>query len=83
MKKETKEEIERLLALKSATMEDKQSASNIYTTYVSEYNRFCLTCPASVRILFNQLRVWWNKNDVHYTFITTLKQKQKERNENR
>tara|TARA_R110000850_G_scaffold53256_4_gene127870 strand:- start:3068 stop:3286 length:219 start_codon:yes stop_codon:yes gene_type:complete len=72
MTKVEKVNIERLITLKNVNMEDKKQALEIYIKYISKYNKFCLTCPSSVRILFHQLRFWWNKQKQNYTFIKEL-----------
>lgn len=74
MTKKEKEEIEYLVNLKAADMPEKQAVLNYIRKYINEGARFCLTCPASVRLMFSQLRDWWNKQNTNlYQFIKTKK----------
>lgn len=73
MLKSEKLEIERLLTLESATMEDKRSAVKLYVKYIYQYNGICITCPGSVRHMFKRIRYWWDKqNKKNYTFIKKI-----------
>lgn len=74
MKLIEKNEIDRLLKLKSVSMKDKQSAHTLYRKYVSTKDIFCLSCKESVRQLFNKLTVWWTPL-TNYKIIKELNKK--------
>ena len=61
MTEEDKIELERIIKLTLATNTDKNSAYRLYRTYIGQKN-FCLSCPGSVRDLFNIIKKWYIKN---------------------
>lgn len=71
MKKDEKEELDRLTSIIKATPSDKKSALKLFNKYVDNKSKFCLTCSGSVRILFKQLRTWWRQKK-QYQFIKPL-----------
>ena len=73
MTKEHKEEIERLITLKSANHGDKDSCERMINVYINPGYKFCKTCDPAVRSAFNLLRTWWNGKDKNtYTFIAPI-----------
>lgn len=73
MIKSEKESIERLVTLRVLTPQDKRDVLALFRKYINQNAVFCLKCDASVRIMFNQFKVWWNnKKNIHYTFIKAL-----------
>jgi hypothetical protein len=59
--KKDREEIVRLLSLKSADMGDKDSAFRMILKYVNEGMSYCMSCPDSVRSMFDRLRYWYTE----------------------
>lgn len=56
LSQEDKQEFERLLSLKKAQMQDKQSALKLLHKYDNDGLRYCMMCQASVRQMFKRLR---------------------------
>lgn len=72
MTKEDKDEIERLLALKTAAYGDKTSAQRLVQRYINPGAKYCMTCDPQIRQMFNTLRNWWSsQNKEAWTFIKT------------
>lgn len=70
MTKIDRDEIERLLSLKTADMRDKHSAEDLIRKYINPGAHYCMTCDPSVRQMFRVLRNWWNEqNKSSYQFI--------------
>jgi hypothetical protein len=70
MKKQERDDIERLCNLKIADMGDKELTLHYLRKFVNPSANFCLMCGGSVKIMFNQLRNWWNRqNKENYRFI--------------
>ena len=73
MTKLERDDIERLCNLKSADMADKELALHYFKKYVDKNALFCLVCASAVKIMFNRLRVWWNRqNKDNYRFIKDI-----------
>jgi len=69
---EDKNEIERLLRIKTAHMGDKDSCQRLIIAYINPGYKFCKTCDPAIRAAFNLLRNWWAKqNHNAFTFIQT------------
>ena len=75
MTKKEKIEVERLIALKTVSSEDKRSAYLLYKKYIEREALFCLNCDASVRQMFIRLSSWYKSKTVAYTFIREVKPK--------
>ena len=60
--KQDKLEIERLLALKTASMVDKHSAQEMVRRYMDNGAKYCMTCDPSIQAMFKRLRHWYNLN---------------------
>jgi uncharacterized protein involved in tolerance to divalent cations len=72
MKKAEKEEIERLVNLTNADMNDKHKAQEFVRLYINKGFKACMTCDPSVRSMFKILRKWWSEqNKEAYQFIKT------------
>ena len=72
MTKIEKETIDRLTKLTSASMSDKKLALEITRKYINKNAVYCLTCDGVVKIMFNNLRYWWNNQIKNYRFIKEL-----------
>lgn len=73
MTKDDKDEIERLLSLKTASYPDKDSAERMINTYINPGYKFCKTCDPAVRAAFKLLRNWWSNQNVNsFTFIAPI-----------
>jgi hypothetical protein len=72
MIKEDKDEIERLVSIKTADYGDKASAQRMVQRYINPGYKACMTCDPAIRQMFKILRGWWEKqNKEAWTFIKT------------